>query len=105
MNPMGRAALCGMIEQYNDTEPRPGPNNLIMAVGKSLKLQGFIVSNHLDVIPDFYAEMGKLIPESKMKWEQTVEEGIENAPRAFMNLFSGANFGKMLVKIGPDRAV
>lgn len=105
MNPFGRAALCGMIEQYNDTEPRPGPNNLIQIVGKSLKLEGFIVSNHLDIIPDFYAEMSKLIAEGKMKWEQTVEDGIENAPKAFLNLFSGANFGKMLVKVGDDPAV
>ena len=94
MNPYGRAALCGMIEQYNDKEPRPGPNNLIQIVGKSLKLEGFIVSNHLDIIPDFYAEMAKLIGSGKMKTEQTVEEGIENAPKAFLNLFSGANFGR-----------
>ncbi|MEQ9144465.1 MAG: NADP-dependent oxidoreductase [Parvibaculaceae bacterium] len=105
MNPFARAALCGMIEQYNDTEPRPGPNNLIQIVGKSLRLQGFIVSNHLDIIPEFYAEMSKLIAGGKMKWEQTVEEGIENAPKAFLNLFSGANFGKMLVKVGDDPAV
>lgn len=102
MNPHGRAALCGMIEQYNDKEPRPGPNNLIQIVGKSLKLEGFIVSNHLDIIPDFYAEMTKLISSGQMKTEQTVEEGIENAPKAFLNLFSGANFGKMLVKISDD---
>lgn len=102
MNPHGRAALCGMIEQYNDKEPRPGPNNLIQIVGKSLKLEGFIVSNHLDIIPDFYAEMAKLISSGQMKTEQTVEEGIENAPKAFLNLFSGANFGKMLVKISDD---
>ena len=105
MNPFGRAALCGMIEQYNDTEPRPGPNNLMMAVGKSLKLQGFIVSNHFDVLDEFVAEMGKLIKAGKMKWEETVEDGVENAPKAFLNLFSGANFGKMLVKVGPDSAV
>ena len=105
MNVFGRIALCGMIEQYNDTAPRPGPNNLIMAVGKSLKLQGFIVSNHLDIIPAFYAEMGKLIKEGKMKWQETVEDGVENAPKAFLKLFSGANTGKMLVKIGPDKAV
>lgn len=105
MRPFGRLALCGMIEQYNDTTPRPGPSNLIQAVGKSLKLQGFIVSNHLDIIPAFYAEMGKLIKEGKMKWQETVEDGVENAPKAFLKLFSGANTGKMLVKIGPDKAV
>lgn len=105
MRPFGRLALCGMIEQYNDTAPRPGPSNIIMAVGKSLKLQGFIVSNHLDIIPAFYTEMGKLIKAGKMHWQETVENGIENAPKAFLNLFSGANAGKMLVKIGPDKAI
>ncbi|MEN6541872.1 NADP-dependent oxidoreductase [Parvibaculum sp.] len=105
MRPFGRLALCGMIEQYNDTAPRPGPSNLIMAVGKSLKLQGFIVSNHFDIIPAFYAEMAKLKKAGKMHWQETVENGIENAPKAFLNLFSGANVGKMLVKIGPDKAI
>lgn len=105
MKPFGRLALCGMIEQYNDTTPRPGPSNIIMAVGKSLKLQGFIVSNHLDILPAFYQEMGKLIKAGKMKWQETVEDGVENAPKAFLSLFTGANTGKMLVKVGPDKAV
>ena len=105
MRPNGRAALCGMIEQYNDTSPRPGPTNLIQIVGKSLRLQGFIVLNYFQHLPEFFAEMGPLIKAGKMKWEETVEDGIENAPKAFLKLFSGGNFGKMLVKIGPDKAV
>ena len=105
MKPFGRLALCGMISQYNDTTPTPGPSNIIMAVGKSLKLQGFIVSNHLDILPAFYQEMGALIKAGKMKWQETIEDGIENAPKAFLNLFTGNNTGKMLVKIGPDKAV
>ena len=105
MNPFGRMALCGMISQYNNTAPQPGPNNMILCVGKSLKLQGFIVSNHTDLLPQFIADMQKWIGSGKLKWKQTVEEGIENAPKAFINLFSGNNFGKMLVKIGPDKAV
>ena len=105
MKPFGRLALCGMIEQYNDTTPRPGPSNIMLAVGKSLKLQGFIVSNHFDLLPAFYQEMGKHIKAGKMKWQETVENGIENAPKAFLSLFTGANTGKMLVKIGPDKAV
>jgi len=105
MRPMGRLAMCGMISQYNDTEPTPGPTNLIYMVGKSLKMEGFIVSNHFDLLPDFIRDMGKWISEGKIKWEETVEEGIERAPHAFLNLFTGNNFGKMLVKIGPDKAV
>ena len=104
MNVFGRLALCGMIEQYNNTAPAPGPSNIIMAVGKSLRLEGFIVSNHFDQLPKFHAEMGKLIAAGKMKWKETVFDGIEKAPEAFMSLFKGENFGKALVKIGPDKA-
>lgn len=105
MRPFGRLALCGMIEQYNNTEPSPGPNNLIMAVGKSLRMEGFIVSNHVDVLPAFYNEMGALIKRGAMKWKEHVVEGLQNAPNAFVGLFKGENFGKALVKIGPDKAV
>jgi NADPH-dependent curcumin reductase CurA len=105
MKQFGRLALCGMISQYNDTTPSPGPSNIMLAVGKSLKLQGFIVSNHFDLLPAFLKEMAPLIKSGKMKWQETIENGIENAPKAFLNLFTGSNTGKMLVKIGPDKAV
>lgn len=97
--PMARMALCGMIAQYNNTEPAPGPHNLIMAVGKQLKLQGFIVSSHQDMQADFLRDMAEWIPSGQMKFEETVLQGIEKAPEAFMGLFSGANTGKMLVKL------
>jgi NADPH-dependent curcumin reductase CurA len=99
MNTFGRMPLCGMISRYNDTEPMPGPWNLVMAVGKSLKLQGFIVTNHLDMAEDFLRDMPAWIKDGKIKWEETVYEGVEKAPDAFMGLFQGANFGKMLVKL------
>ncbi|MCW9035149.1 MAG: NADP-dependent oxidoreductase [Alphaproteobacteria bacterium] len=99
LNPFGRVAMCGMIDRYNDTKPVPGPSNLVQIVGKSLKVQGFIVSNHYDMQPEFIADMSKWIGEGKIKWQETVYEGIEKAPNAFLALFSGENFGKMLVKI------
>jgi hypothetical protein len=105
MNLFGRAAFCGMIEQYNDTTPRPGPSNLMLVVGKSLRLQGFIVAQYFDQLPAFLAEAAALVAAGKLKWQETVEHGIENAPKAFLKLFSGENAGKMLVKIGPDDAV
>jgi NADPH-dependent curcumin reductase CurA len=105
MRPFGRIALCGMIGQYNATEAPPGPRNIIMAVGLSLKLQGFIVSNHADMLPDFLRDMSGWAKEGKLKWHETIVEGIEKAPEAFIGLFKGANFGKMLVKLGPDQAV
>ncbi|MDX2234797.1 MAG: NADP-dependent oxidoreductase [Hyphomonadaceae bacterium] len=98
--PFARFAECGMIAQYNDTQPRPGPRNLIYVVGKSLKIQGFIVSNYWGQRAQFLADMSAWIASGQVAWEETVEIGIENAPQAFLNLFSGANTGKMLVKLG-----
>jgi NADPH-dependent curcumin reductase CurA len=98
--PFARFAECGMIAQYNDTSPRPGPRNLIYVVGKSLKIQGFIVSNYANQRPQFLADMAQWIADGKIAWEETVEHGIENAPKAFLGLFSGGNTGKMLVKLG-----
>lgn len=97
--PFARMAICGMISQYNDTEPRPGPNNVIQIVGKQLQIRGFIVSTHADMLPDFQRDMVTWITGGQMKFEETVMEGIENAPNAFMGLFSGRNTGKMLVKL------
>ena len=105
MDDFGRVVMCGMISQYNLTEPEPGPNNLMLAVGRRLTLRGFIVSDHWDRRPQFYADMGKWIAEGKVKWKETIVEGIENAPRAFIGLFTGENLGKMLVKVGPDPVI
>jgi len=100
MNKFGRIVMCGMIDMYNATAPVPGPSNLASIIGKQLTMQGFIVSDHFDMLMQFYADLGKWIGEGKIKWKETVIEGIENAPRAFIGLFKGENFGKMLVKIG-----
>ncbi len=105
MNPFGRVVVCGMISRYNATEPEPGPPNLFYVTTKRLKIQGFIVSDHVDKRPQFMADMSQWIKEGRIKWHETIVEGIENAPRAFIALFRGENFGKMLVRIGPDRGV
>ena len=102
MNNFGRIAVCGMISGYNDTTPRPGPWNLFNIIGKRLRVQGFIVSDHLDLLPDFMRDLSTWVSEGKIKWQQTVEEGIENAPAAFLKLFSGGNTGKMLVRLDKD---
>lgn len=99
MRPFGRIALCGMISQYNATEPAPGPKNLVQAVGKQLKLQGFIVSSHSDMAPAFQSDMVAWINAGKMRWQETILDGIERAPEAFMQLFTGDNLGKMLVRL------
>jgi NADPH-dependent curcumin reductase CurA len=105
MRQFGRIAACGMIDQYNATTPAPGPNNLILIVGLSLTMRGFIVSNHFDMMPEFLADMAKWAKDGKMKWRETIVEGIDKAPEAFIGLFKGENFGKLLVKVGPDQAV
>jgi NADPH-dependent curcumin reductase CurA len=102
MNTYGRVVLCGMISVYNATKPPAGPYNLFYAISKQLTLKGFIVSEHLDIQPQFHAEIGKWISEGKIKWKETISEGIESAPKAFIGLFKGQNLGKMLVRISPD---
>lgn len=94
-----RFALCGMIAQYNAGQPPPEPRHLFKVVEKRLKLQGFIVSDHLDLMPDFVADMSRWVSESRMKWRETTVIGLENAPQAFLDLFEGKNVGKMLVKV------
>jgi NADPH-dependent curcumin reductase CurA len=97
--PFARFALCGMISQYNATDMGPGVKGLIMAIGKQLRLEGFIVSSHADMQAAFVADMAKWVAEGKISWRETVEEGIANAPAAFLKLFSGDNTGKMLVRL------
>lgn len=102
MNTFGRVVLCGAIAQYNQASPPPGPSTLVMAIPKRLTLRGFIVTDHLGTFPAFLADMRRWITEGRMVWQETVLEGIESAPRAFLGLFSGANAGKMLVRLAPD---
>ncbi len=97
MNPFGRIALCGMISQYN--EAQPGPSNLSHAVRKRLTMQGFIVSDHTDRLPVFHQDMQGWIQAGQIRWEETIVDGIENAPKAFIGLFTGENLGKMLVRL------
>lgn len=96
-NDFARFALCGMIAQYN-AEPT-GPRNIYAVIEKSVKLQGFIASNHLDLWPDFQRDMKQWINQGRIKWKETVVEGLDNAPKAFLDIFAGANAGKMLVKL------
>ena len=104
MNKHGRLVMCGMISIYNALELPPGPSNLVNVIGRSLRMQGFVVSDLLDMVPEFYADMGAWIAAGRIRWQETVHEGIENAPKAFLGLFRGDNTGKMLVRLGPDRA-
>lgn len=106
MKVFGRIVLCGMISQYNDTSPSArGPSNLFLAITNRIKLHGFIVRDNYDMLNEFHSSMAKWIVEGKLNWKETVFEGIDNAPKAFLGLFKGENIGKMLVKIGPDASI
>jgi NADPH-dependent curcumin reductase CurA len=97
MRPFGRIALCGAIATYNDTAPRPGPNNLSMAIGLGLTLRGFIV-NHFDHLADqFRSDMEGWVTSGQIVTKETVYNGIDQAPEAFIGLFKGSNTGKMIV--------
>jgi NADPH-dependent curcumin reductase CurA len=97
-NPFARFALCGMISQYNVAGIPAGPRNIMFAVGKSIRLEGFIVSNHFNLLPEFQKDISRWTREGKLTWKETIEHGIENTPTAFLKLFKGKNLGKMLVK-------
>ena len=102
MNMNGRIPVCGMIAQYNATEPVPGPSNLANIIGMRLLLKGFIVSDYDARSAEFYADMGKWLASGQLKYQETILDGIENAPAAFIGLFSGENKGKMLVKLSDE---
>jgi len=95
----GRIVCCGMISGYNDETPQSGPPNLFKVIGKRLRLQGFIVRDHSCDQSEFARVMLQWIEAKRIHWEETVTEGLENAPKAFINLFSGDKMGKALVKI------
>jgi NADPH-dependent curcumin reductase CurA len=98
MNNHGRIVLCGMISIYNATRPPRAPRNLISAITKRLTLKGYIVHDHKDRLPEFTEDMSRWINEGRIKWKETVVQGIEHSPEAFLGLFSGESFGKMLVR-------
>jgi len=84
---------------YNATQLPPGPSNLVQMVGKQIRMEGFIVSSSWDMMPAFHRDLAQWVKEGKLTWKETVFEGIEKAPDAFLGLFSGGNLGKMLVKL------
>jgi NADPH-dependent curcumin reductase CurA len=102
VNPFARIPLCGMISQYNLETPEPGPRFMMNMVGNRVLMRGFIISDHFDQYPAFLAEVGGWLREGKIKHEVTLVDGIDNAVKAFMGLFSGDNLGKMVVRLAPE---
>jgi NADPH-dependent curcumin reductase CurA len=97
MNAFGRIALCGMISGY-DGQPIPLQQPQLLLQSR-LMIQGFIVSEHMDVWPEALKELGMLVATGKLKYRESVAQGIASAPEAFLGLLKGKNFGKQVVKL------
>jgi NADPH-dependent curcumin reductase CurA len=97
MNAFGRVAMCGMIAGY-DGKPIPMAAPALILMNR-LKLEGFIVSEHMECWPEALKELGTMVATGKLKYRETIAQGLQNAPTAFMGLLKGANFGKQLVKL------
>lgn len=103
LNNFARVPVCGLIAHYNQTELPPGPDRMSLLQGmilrRSLKMQGFLVGNYLHRAPDFIGDMTRWLAEGKVRYREDVVDGLENAPAAFLGLFEGDNFGKLVVRV------
>ena len=106
VNDFARIPVCGRIAHYNQTSLPQGPDRLIPFMGKilikRLSLRGFIQSDHLDRMPDFRRDMSQWVKEGKVRYQEDIVEGLENAVSAFQGLLLGRNRGKLLVRVAPD---
>jgi NADPH-dependent curcumin reductase CurA len=101
LNDFGRMVMCGMVAEYNDVEPRPGPN-LMAVVRKRIKIQGFIVSDQWQRWGEYRAMAAPLVRSGMLKYREDIVDGLDQAPEAFIGLLQGRNFGKLLVRLGDD---
>jgi NADPH-dependent curcumin reductase CurA len=95
----GRIALVGAIGEYNATQPVPGPTNLYTAVKKEATLRGLLVTSHLHRFPEYVEKAAAWLASGALRTEQTVYNGLDRAPEALLGVLSGANTGKMLVRL------
>ncbi len=103
LNNFARIPVCGLIAHYNQKELPPGPDRMSllqsMILSKRIKMQGFIISDHYDRVGDFITDVSTWMAQGKITYKEHMVEGLENAPEAFLGLFKGANFGKLVVKV------
>jgi NADPH-dependent curcumin reductase CurA len=95
----GRVALVGAISEYNAMAPIPGPSNLYQVAVKQLTLRGLLINSYLDRFPAWIERGAGWLADGSLRSEETVFEGIEQAPAAFLGVMRGANIGKMLVRL------
>jgi len=99
IKPGGRIGLCGAIELYNSANYRAGPANFFAVIEKCLHIAGFNAGPYYPRAPEIFADLVGLMGRGELVWRETVREGIEAAPRAFIDMMDGANIGKMLVTL------
>ena len=98
LNAFARVPVCGLIAQYNATEPY-GISNLRSVLTNRVRMQGFIVSDRMELWPRALADLGQWVADGKIKYRETVAHGLERAPQAFLGMLRGENFGKQVVKL------
>jgi NADPH-dependent curcumin reductase CurA len=106
LNDFARVPICGRISTYNDTEPPPGPNQVPRVMGtalvRRLTFRGFLVFDHADREEEFLRDVGGWVREGSVRYREDIVDGIVSAPAAFLGLFRGANFGKLIVRVSDD---
>ncbi len=101
VNVGARIPLCGLIAEYTALEPPPGSNRRPVLFNR-VTIRGFIVSDHVHREPQFLEDMGRWVREGRVRYREDIVEGLARAPEAFIGLLEGRNFGKLLVRVGPD---
>jgi NADPH-dependent curcumin reductase CurA len=108
INPFGRVPVCGLIAYYNAAALPPGPDRVPLLMGailvKRLTFRGFIVFDFADQQLEFESDMSRWVREGRVKYREDIVEGLDNAMAAFKRLFTGQNFGKLLVRVAPEPA-
>lgn len=103
LNTFARVPVCGLIAHYNETGLPPGPDRMVqlqlMILVKRIKMQGFIISDHFDRFGDLITDMSQWLNQGLVKYREDIVDGLESAPEAFLGLFSGSNFGKLIIRI------
>lgn len=104
INLRARIVVCGQIDQYNATRPPRGPRLLWYLIVKRARVEGFLIFDYADRYREAQTQIARWMAEGKLQYRETIVEGLENAPRAFIGLFHGENIGKQLVRVAPEQA-
>lgn len=102
MRNFGRIVLCGMIANYNDAEAQPGPRGMASMIGKRLTMRGFIVTDHPETCKEYVAKATRWLAEGRLKYHESIVQGIENAPAAFIDMLKGNKVGKQVVQLADE---